>query len=153
MEISTAYLTFYQDTRWHQHPSKLFLVSCAVLFSISHNVLIKYYKASLILNLLGYHISEFRKNGLLQKSIFAERTVRKFPNYLTLLERLQSHLSAFLIISRYILRLGQRGRCCFCAACPNCKMYLEIMNADERALHLTLNANVPEICSNAITLK
>ena len=37
---------------------------------------------------------------------------------------LKSYSSA-LLISRYILRLGQRGRCCFCAACPNRKMYLE----------------------------
>ena len=26
---------------------------------------------------------------------------------------------------------GQRGRCCFCAACPNRKMYLEIRGVDE----------------------
>ena len=40
-------------------------------------------------------------------------------------------LSSVLLISRYILGLGQRGRCCFCAACPNRKMYFEIRNADE----------------------
>ena len=51
---------------------------------------------------------------------------------------LKGHSSAFLI-SRYILRLGQGGRCCFCAACPNRKMYLEIRNADERALKLFSN--------------
>ena len=39
--------------------------------------------------------------------------------------------SSALLISRYILRLEQRGRCCFCAACPNRKMYLEIRKADE----------------------
>ena len=38
------------------------------------------------------------------------------------------------LISRYILRSGQRGRCCFCAACPNRKMYLDIRNADEGLL-------------------
>ena len=38
--------------------------------------------------------------------------------------------SAFLI-SRYVLRLGQRGRCCFSAACLNRKMYLGIRNTDE----------------------
>ena len=43
-------------------------------------------------------------------------------------------LSSALLISRYILGLGQRGRCCFCAACPNRKMYLEIRSADEGAL-------------------
>ena len=47
--------------------------------------------------------------------------------------QLKAPSSAFLI-SRYILRLGQRGRCCFCAACPNCKMYLEIRSANEGAL-------------------
>ena len=44
--------------------------------------------------------------------------------------RVKSHSSA-LLIWRYILRLRQRGRCCFCAACPNRKMYLVIRNADE----------------------
>ena len=43
---------------------------------------------------------------------------------------LKSYSSA-LLISRYILRWGQRGRCCFCAACPNRKMYLEIRSADK----------------------
>ena len=43
---------------------------------------------------------------------------------------LKSHSSA-LLISRYILRLGQRGLCCFCGACPNRKMYLEIRSADD----------------------
>ena len=42
-------------------------------------------------------------------------------------------LSSALLISRYILGLGQRGRCCFCAACPNRKMYLEIRSADDGA--------------------
>ena len=47
---------------------------------------------------------------------------------------IKSHSSALLISrSRYILRLGQRERCCFCAACPNRKMYLEIRSANERA--------------------
>ena len=45
----------------------------------------------------------------------------------------KSHSFA-LLISRYILRLGQRGRCCFCTAYLNRKMYLEIRNADEGAL-------------------
>ena len=40
-------------------------------------------------------------------------------------------LSSAHLISRYILQLGQRGRCCFCDACPNRKMYLEIRRADE----------------------
>ena len=40
-------------------------------------------------------------------------------------------LSSASLISRYFLRLGQYGRCCFCAACPNRKMYLEIRRADE----------------------
>ena len=48
--------------------------------------------------------------------------------------RVKSLLSA-LLISRYILGLGQRGRCCFCAACPNRKMYLEISIADEGAFN------------------
>ena len=38
------------------------------------------------------------------------------------------------LISRYILRLGQRGHCCFCATCPNRKMYLGISEADEGLL-------------------
>ena len=42
-------------------------------------------------------------------------------------------LSSALLISRYILGLGQRERCCFSAACPNRKMHLEIRNADEGA--------------------
>ena len=42
-------------------------------------------------------------------------------------------LSSALLISRYILGLGQHGRCCFCAAYPNHKMYLEIRSADEGA--------------------
>ena len=42
-------------------------------------------------------------------------------------------LSSALLISRYILGLEQRGRCCFCAACPNRKMYLEIRSANEGA--------------------
>ena len=37
-------------------------------------------------------------------------------------------LSSAYLISRYILGLGQRARCCFCAACPNRKMYIEIRN-------------------------
>ena len=49
-----------------------------------------------------------------------------------LFQRFKSLLSA-LLITRYILRLGQRGRCCFCDACPNRKMYLEIRCANERA--------------------
>ena len=49
---------------------------------------------------------------------------------------LKSHSSA-LLNSRYILRLGQRGRRCFCAAFPNRKMYLEIRNADEGAFKVT----------------
>ena len=40
-----------------------------------------------------------------------------------------------LLSSMYGLKsycgLGQRGRCCFCAACPNRKMYLEIRKAYE----------------------
>ena len=38
---------------------------------------------------------------------------------------------------RAILGLGQRGRCCFCAACSNRKMYLEIRSANEGALSQT----------------
>ena len=57
---------------------------------------------------------------------------------LSILECLKSRSSA-LLISRYILRLGQRGRCCFCAARPNRKMYLEIRNADEVAFRLFLH--------------
>ena len=30
-----------------------------------------------------------------------------------------------------VFELGQRGCCCFCATCPNRKMYLEITGADE----------------------
>ena len=40
-------------------------------------------------------------------------------------------LSSALLISRYILGLGQCGRCCFCAACPNRKMYVEIKSPNE----------------------
>ena len=58
--------------------------------------------------------------------------------YLKVSTRLKSHSSA-LLISRYILRLGQRGRCCFWAASPNRKMYLEIRNADEEAFSLIWN--------------
>ena len=61
-----------------------------------------------------------------------------------LLKSLKSH-SSVLLISRYILRLRQRGRCCFCAACPNCKMYLEIKSADERLFTLRIH-NVKRIC-------
>ena len=39
--------------------------------------------------------------------------------------------SSASLISRYILRLEQRGCCCFCAASHNFKMYLEIREADE----------------------
>ena len=39
-------------------------------------------------------------------------------------------LSSVLPISRYILGLGQRGHCCFCA-----KMYLEIRSANEGAFN------------------
>ena len=42
-------------------------------------------------------------------------------------------LSFALLISRYILGLGQRWRCCFCAACPNRKMYLKIRSTNEGA--------------------
>ena len=45
-----------------------------------------------------------------------------------------------LLISRYILPLGQRGWCCFCAACPNRKMYLEIRSANEGALRSILKS-------------
>ena len=48
-------------------------------------------------------------------------------------------LSSALLISRYILGLGQHERCCFFAACPNRKMYLEIRNANEGALKLKKN--------------
>ena len=55
-------------------------------------------------------------------------------NYYTLLHSyLKSHSSA-LLISRYILRLRQCGRCCFCATCPNRKMYLKIRSTNEGAL-------------------
>ena len=53
--------------------------------------------------------------------------------FLTQYSKLKSHSSA-LLISRYILRLGQLGRCCFRAACPNRKMYLEIRSPDEGLL-------------------
>ena len=45
-------------------------------------------------------------------------------------------LSSVLLISRYILGLGQCGRCCFCAACLNHKMCLEIRSANEGAFRL-----------------
>ena len=52
-----------------------------------------------------------------------------------------------ILISRYILGLGQRGRCCFCAACPHRKMYLEIRNENEGAFNLTLfSAGIPTEC-------
>ena len=54
-----------------------------------------------------------------------------FTVFVSLIELRAIHLpSSALLISRYILRLGQRGRCCFCAACPNRKMYNEIRRAD-----------------------
>ena len=53
----------------------------------------------------------------------------------SILDQFKSHSYA-LLISRYILGIEQRGRCCFCAACPNRKMYLEIRSADEGALRL-----------------
>ena len=34
--------------------------------------------------------------------------------------------SSALLISRYILGLGQRGHCCFCAACPNRRCILRL---------------------------
>ena len=45
--------------------------------------------------------------------------------YSFLLIFLLKSLSSALLFSRYILGLGQRGRCCFCAACPNRKIYSE----------------------------
>ena len=47
-------------------------------------------------------------------------------------------LSSVLLISTYILGLVQRGRYCFCAACTNSKMYLEIRSANEGALSLSI---------------
>ena len=48
--------------------------------------------------------------------------------------RLNAPSSASLI-PRYILQLGQRGRCCFCA---NCKIYLELKGADEGLLSFVI---------------
>ena len=50
------------------------------------------------------------------------------------IERKSKAPSSASLVSRYILRLGQRRRCCFCTACPNRKMYLEIKSANEGAL-------------------
>ena len=60
---------------------------------------------------------------------------------------LKSHSSA-LLNSRYILRLGQRGRRCFCAAFPNRKMYLEIRSADEWLLRFSCNVLIILTSSN-----
>ena len=43
--------------------------------------------------------------------------------------------SSALLISRYILRLGQAAQKQQCPCCPNPKMYLEIRRADERLLN------------------
>ena len=57
-------------------------------------------------------------------------------NFSTFQYRYKSLSTAFLI-SRYILGLGQRRRCCFCAACPIRKMYLEIRSANEGAYNFS----------------
>ena len=44
---------------------------------------------------------------------------------------LNAGLSSVLLISRYILRLGQAAQKQHCPRCPNCMMYLEIRGADE----------------------
>ena len=54
-------------------------------------------------------------------------------------------LSSASLISRYILRLAQRGCCCFCAACPNRKMYLEIRGADEVLFSISKWTNI-QVC-------
>ena len=62
------------------------------------------------------------------------RLEKLFFSHTTRLKMINLKGSSFaLLISRYILGLGQRGRCCFCAACPNRKMYLEIRSANEGA--------------------
>ena len=66
-----------------------------------------------------------------QQSLSAIESLKN--SYGSISARLKSHSSAFLI-SRYILPLGQRGRYCFCAACSNRKMYLEMKSANEGAL-------------------
>ena len=55
-----------------------------------------------------------------------------------------------LLISRCILWLGQRGHCCFCAACPNRKMYLEIRSADEGGLK-SINVSYDNILMKIIS--
>ena len=57
-------------------------------------------------------------------------------------------LSSALLISRYILGLGQRGRCCICAATRNRKMYLEIRNPDERAFKRTFKMHCVSFCED-----
>ena len=80
-------------------------------------------RSRVLKNLFGRVLNHYGTGTSLKKSVgLLEHTV--IPH------------SFALLISRYILRLGQqRGRCCFCAACPICKMYLEIRSADERALN------------------
>ena len=66
----------------------------------------------------------------LNKAVFDKSEITKTTPKSILRPLLKASSSASLI-SRYILRLGQRGHCCFCAACSNRKMYLEIRGADE----------------------
>ena len=60
--------------------------------------------------------------------------IRRVWNNRRVWKKYLKSLSSALLISRYILGLGQRGHCCFCATCPNRKMYLEIWSANEGAL-------------------
>ena len=58
-----------------------------------------------------------------------------------------------LLISSYIVGLRQRGRCCFSAACPNRKMYLDIRSADEGALNVGPMCNRSPMLSVKIYMK
>ena len=64
----------------------------------------------------------------LEDKIFWFSSTFSHPYFIMIDLTLKSPSSASLI-SIYILGLGQRGRCYFCAACPNRKIYLEIRNA------------------------
>ena len=87
-----------------------------------------------------YHVKTFhiKTSGIIYHIMLSKKIIHHIPfpfkncmkNIIYIFTRLKSLSSAFLI-SRYILGLGQRGRCCFCAACPNRRMYLEIRSATE----------------------
>ena len=128
--------TFYKET--FELLCKVFrLHGCQVSISVFCTFL--HLQKSIIHVHTAYQLSEIGKQKLYQKfgldlanfeaqnhfgcTLFSKGKIRK---------RLSRAPSSALLISRYILQLWQRRRCCFCAACSNRKMYLEIRGADGR---------------------